>query len=412
MLHATEILGAPVYDAGGNYVGKVREMCIDPGEHPNRISRLVIGRGKYQTLLARHDQVADVTASSVRLQVPEQALESYAPNESWLTVLKDVLDQQIIDINGRKVVRVNDLDLLEQRMDGTMELRVTQVDVGLSGALRRLFKGVVSPGVMRRLQARLPTRVIPWEFVDLIETDPKRRVKLKVSHAKLAQLHPADIADIIEELAPAEREAVIHALDDATAAEALSEVNPKLQARIIEELDKERAADIIEEMEPDEAADVLAELPAETSRELLKGMPREERQEVQELLRFEPHTAGGLMTTEFLALPDTARVDFAIGVLRESELEVDALDAIFLVDLGGHLVGTVPLSRLLLASGDTLLKTLRQEPMVFLPVDAEEKEVFQLFDKYNLRALPVVGESNELVGAITADDIISHLLHA
>lgn len=411
MLHATEILGAPVYDAGGNYVGRVREMCIDPSEQANRVSRVVIGRGKYQTLMARHDQVTDVTPSSLRLNVPEQALESYVPNEAWLTVQKDLLDQQIIDINGRKVVRVNDLDLLEQRTNGTMELRVTHVDVGLTGAVRRLLQGFVSPGVIRRLQARLPVRVIPWEFVDLIETDPKRRVKLKISHAKLAQLHPADIADIIEELAPAERDAVFNALDDATAAGTLSEVDPKLQARIIEEMGTDKAADIIEEMAPDEAADVLAELSAETSKELLQEMPREEREEVQELLKFAPRTAGALMTTEFLALPETAKVGFAIDVLRASDLEVDSLDAIFLVDLGGGLVGTVVLSRLLLASSDTPLKTLRQEPMAFLLAEADEKEVCELFDKYNLRALPVVAEDNQLVGIITADDIISHLLH-
>ena len=410
MLHATEILGAPVYDAGGNYVGRVREMCIDPAEQANRVSRVVIGRGKYQTLMVRHDQVADVTQSSLRLNVPEQALESYVPNEAWLTVQKDLLDQQIIDINGRKVVRVNDLELVEQRTNGTMELRVTHVDVGLTGAVWRLLQGVVSPGIIRRLQAKLPVRVIPWEFVDLIETDPKRRVKLKISHTKLAQLHPADIADIIEELAPAERGAVINVLDDATAAGALSEVDPKLQARIIEELGTDKAADIIEEMAPDEAADVLAELPAERSEELLQEMPPEEREEMQGLLRFAPRTAGALMTTEFLALPETAKVGFAIDVLRESDLEVDSLDAISLVDMGGGLVGTVPLSRLLLASSDTPLKALLQEPVVSLPGDADEKEVFELFDKYNLRALPVIAEQNRLVGVITADDIISHLL--
>lgn len=411
MIHATEILESPVYDVGGNYVGKVRELCIDPGEQANRISRVVIGRGRYQPLLVRHEQVADVTASSVRLNVPELALEPYAPNEAWLTVRKDLLDQQIIDINGRKVVRVNDLDLLEQRVDNRMELLVTQVDVGVRGAVRRLLQGIVSPAFIRRLQAQLPMRAIPWDFVDLIETDPMRRVKLKISHAKLAQLHPADIADIIEELAPAGREAVIEALDDETAAEALSELDPRLQVRIIEEMDKEKAADIIEEMDPDRAADVLAELPAETSTELLEEMPREEREDVQELLRFEPYTAGGLMTTEFLVVPESATVTEAMERIRASEFEIESLDAIFLVGEGERLAGTVALARLLLAAGETPLVRLRQEPMVSLPVEAKEKEVFELFDKYNLRALAVVADGERLVGAITADDIISRLLH-
>src|SRR3990172_4087492 len=184
MIHVTEVLDSSVYDAQGNYVGRVRELCLVPAEQPNRIARLVISRGRYQPLVARYDQVASVAPGTVRLNAGELQLGLYEPNEGWLTVRKDLLDQQIIDIHGRKVVRVNDV------------------------------------GRIRLLQKRLPTRVIPWEFVDVIETDPLRRVKLKLEHSKLARLHPADIADIIEELAPAQREAVIQTLDSETAAEA------------------------------------------------------------------------------------------------------------------------------------------------------------------------------------------------
>ncbi|MGH2524778.1 MAG: magnesium transporter MgtE N-terminal domain-containing protein, partial [Anaerolineales bacterium] len=233
MIHVTELLDASVYDAQGNYVGRVRELCLVPSEQANRIARLVIARGRYQPLVARHDQVASVAPGTVRLNANELQLEPYRPDEGWLTVRKDLLDQQIIDIHGRKVVRINDLDLSERSLNGHMELRVAQVDVGLAGALRRLLKGVFAPALVRTLQKGLPTRVIPWELVDLIETDPLRRVKLKLPQSKLAALHPADIADIIEELAPAERGAVIEGLDPATAAEALGQVKDDLQVRIL-----------------------------------------------------------------------------------------------------------------------------------------------------------------------------------
>lgn len=409
MIHVTELLDAAVYDTHGNYVGRVRELCLDPSEDPNRIARLVIGRGKYQPLLARYDQVAAVAPGTVRLNAIEQALEPYVPNKAWLAVRKDLLDQQIIDIHGRKVVRVNDVDLMELPADGRMELRVVQVDVGLAGALRRLLKGVVSSRWVRSAQKRLPTRVIPWEFVDVIETDPLRRVKLKISHAKLAQLHPADIADILEELAPAEREAVMETLDEETAAEALGEVKPNLQVRILEELDKERAADILEHMPPDERADLLAELPSKTSSELLRDMERERATEAVVLLQFEENTAGGLMNTKMFVLSETSSVQQATEALRQSEVELDALDTLYLVNDAKVLTGAVPLPRLLLAAPATPLVELRTDQLVFVDTEAKQREVMELFDKYNLRSLPVVNAEQKLVGVITADDVISRL---
>src|SRR6202030_1512505 len=195
-------------------------------------------------------------------------------------------DQQIIDVHGRKVVRVNDVEL--QRDSGSRHpvLRVGSVDVGARGAVRRLLKGVVPVGALRALLRQIPERPIPWEFVDLIETDPARRVKLKISHERLARLHPADIADIVEDLAPDEREAVFETLDEDVAAGALEEVEPRVQKAILESLDSERAAEIVEEMEPDAAADLLADLPAERTSEILLEMEPQERKEMVELLEF------------------------------------------------------------------------------------------------------------------------------
>ncbi len=359
--------------------------------------------------MARHDQVTSVSPGTVRLNTHELQLEPYQPDESWLTVRKDLLDQQIIDLHGRKVVRVNDVDLIEQPVDGRMELRVAQVDVGLVGALRRLLKGVVSVRWLRALQKRLPTRVIPWEFVDVIETDPLRRVKLKLPESKLGQLHPADIADIIEELAPAERDAVIETLDDTTAAEALEEVKDDIQKRILEELDRERVADILERMHPDEAADALADLSAETASAVLHDMNRQEAKELEELMQFEENTAGGLMTPEFLAAPESASVEQALKALGEKETLVDSLDAIYLVNEQNVLSGVVPVGRLLRAPRGIPVGELRAEQLVSVDTEARENQVIDLFDKYNLRSLPVVDADQKLVGVITVDDIVSRL---
>lgn len=412
MIHVTEVLDSSVYDARGNYVGRVRELCIVPSEQPNRIARLVIARGKYQPLLVRYDHVSSVSPGTVRLNTGELQLEPYQPDESWLTVRKDLLDQQIIDLHGRKVVRVNDVNLVEHPVNGRLELRLAQVDVGLGGALRRLLKGVLAPQWIRAVQKRLPTRVIPWEFVDMIETDPLRRVKLKLPQSKLKQLHPADIADIIEELAPAERDAVMETLDTATAAEALGEVKDDVQVRILEQLDKERAADILEQMPPDEAADVLADLSADTAAEVLEDMDRREAKELVDLLRFEENTAGGLMTPEVLAASETTSVARAVDSLRSSELPVECFDTIYLINDTTVLTGAVPLPRLLLATPDTPLGELRTEQLVFADVEAKEKQVIDLFDKYNLRSLPVVDAEQKLVGVITVDDIVSRLWQA
>ncbi len=409
MLHATELLGAETYDAQGNFVGRVTELFIEPADQPSRVARMLLGRGKYLPLVARYDHVASVAPGVVRLNVEEKALEYYRPNEAWLAVRKDLLDQQIIDTSGRKVVRVNDLDLAEQRTNGTIELRVTQVDVGLTGAVRRLLQGLASPSVIRRIQANLPARLIRWEFVNLIEPDPLRRVKLRMTPQKLERLHPADLADIMEMLSPAERQAIIASVDEQTAAEALAELDARLTTQIVEKLDPERAAGIIEEMEPDQAADLLAGLPPETSQELLQEMQGAEAQEVRALLRFDENTAGGMMNSEFVFVGETATRDEVVEWIRSKDVNLVQLDTVFLINGEAKFSGAVRLGRLLLASPDQRMVELKAELLLSVPPEAEDKEVFELFDKYNLRTLGVVDQSGRPIGAITVDDVVSRL---
>ncbi len=409
MLHATELLGGEAYDRNGHFVGRVNELFIEPADQPNRVARVLLGRGKYLPLVARYDHLAFVAPGVLKLNVEEKELEHYQPNEGWLAMRKDLLDQQIIDTSGRKVVRVNDIGIADQRTNGTVELRVTQVDVGLTGAARRLLQGVVSPGMIRRLETKLPTRVIPWEFVNLIESDPLRRVKLRITHQKLERMHPADLADIMEDLSPVERQSIIASLDEETAAEALAELDKRLTTQIVETLDPEKAADILEEMDPDQAADVLADLTPQTSQDVLREMPGEEAREVRELLKFEENTAGGMMNTDFIYVGETSTRDEVIAWIREMDVDLEQLYAIFLINQDSKFSGSVAVGRLLLAAPDERMEELKSEPLLSVPPDAQEKEVFELFDKYNLHNLSVVDDDGRPIGAIAVDDVVTRL---
>ena len=407
MLALTELLGEPVFDLGGSRCGRVRELALAPQEDHARIA-MVIVRTKTGDRLLPFSSILSVNGG-IKAGTSSEEWVLGETGEGLLLLSRDLLDQQVIDVFGRKVVRVNDVDLHHESVANRPVLKVGSVDVGPRGAVRRLLKGVVPLPALRALLRKIPPRTIPWDFVDLIETDPARRVKLKISHERLARLHPADIADIVENLAPDEREAVFETLDEGVAAEALEEVDPKVQKAIVESLDSNRAAEIVEEMEPDAAADLLADLPEERTSEILLEMKPEERREMVELLEFGEKTAAGRMNTEYLAVNQNGTVHDAVETLRRFQGGVETVSTIYLVDDQGKLTGAVPLAKLVLASPDTPLKSLTQEPLIFTNAKAKEKDFAELFDKYNLLTLPVVDDNKKLTGVITSDDIISLL---
>jgi CBS domain-containing protein/sporulation protein YlmC with PRC-barrel domain len=406
-LALTELLGAPVFDSAGESSGRVREVALTPQEDRVRVSILIVRTQSGDRLLPL--QAVRSIDGQVRASTTSSEWSPANGTEGLFLLERDLLDQQVIDVYGRKVVRVNDVDLYQEAIANRPVLKVASVDVGARGAIRRLLKGLVPASALRVLLSNIPPRLIPWEFVDLIETDPARRVKLKISHDRLAKLHPADIADIVEDLAPDEREAVFETLDQEVAAGALEEVEPKVQKAILESLDSNRAAEIVEEMQPDAAADLLADLPQEKTEKILEEMAPEEREEVSGLLEFKENSAAGRMTTEYMALPVTATVHDAIETLRHFEGGVETVSTIFLVDSHDTLSGTVPLAKMVLATPATPLLALTQEPLISCHANASEKEVAELFDKYNLLNLPVVDDANRLTGVITSDDVISLL---
>ncbi len=408
------LMGAPVNDSQGRLLGHVKEFAVTPAVDSAHVLGLLVKltsarRGDSPSLLPISSlQVAPDGAIQV---LPDRAPLEVADGDHFLLLERDLLDQQIIDVHGHKVVRVNDVDMVWEgcRDDGTdLSLRIAEVEVGIRGALRRLLKGLPAATV-DRVASRLRPSVIPWEFVDLIDRDPSRRVKLKIEQERLSRMHPSDIAEILEELAPAERQALFRSLDEEVAAEALEEADPKLQRALIEGLDSESVAGIVEEMDPGAAADLLSELTDERSEAILEEMDPEERQEVEDLLEFSAESAAGQMTTEYIALPADATVQQGIAALQEFEGDVEAVTDIYLLDSENRIAGLTPLVKLLLSSPDTSLSTLTTGHLVTCRVDDRVKKVAELFDKYNLRSLPVVDEKKLLVGVILAEHVIAQL---
>jgi len=408
----TDLLGLPVYDLKRRVIGRVRDAAIVPLIHPARIDRYLVGAGS-SWLSIRYDQISTISLDGIQLS--NEKLYPYHSDEYMLRIQRDLLDQQIIDVNGRKVVRVTDVSL--EKVHGQQEasdqeaLLILEVDVGVRSILRRLLQGIVPPKWIRHLQRPISPNSIRWEFCNIVEADPLRRLRLNISNEKLEKLHPADLADIVEELGPAEREAIFETMDSEVAAETLSEIEPEMQASILEALEPEVAADIVEEMSPDEAAHALSELEEETTAEILEEMEKEPLSEVQELMEQEEGTAGGMMNTEAIVMPEDTTLTAAMVNLREHEHLLENTHVLFLANAAGRITGAVPLARLFLADGASTLRELSTDPLISIKADEKEDEVTELFDKYNLLALPVVEDDGSLAGVITADDVISVLRH-
>jgi magnesium transporter len=403
----TALLGTPVTDAQGRLHGRLKDVAVATGPDAGKVAGLVL-KSRAGLCLVPSQEVMETPAGTLELRSTD-AMVPLKDEGNFLFLQQDLVDRQIIDIHGRKVVRVNDVDLEWTGHGPTQLLRVAEVEVGLRGAFRRVFKGLLPRATLESLSRKFRDRGIPWHFVDVIEVDPARRVKLRIEHERLAEMHPSDLAEILEDLAPAEREAVFTSLDEGVAAEALEEVDPKLQKSLLEKLDEERIADIVEEMDPGAAADLLAELPEEQSDAILEEMEPEERQEVSELLEFDEKSAAGAMTTDFVAVGMNATVANAVLALRNFDGDPENVTEIYLLDEKLVLRGLIPLARLVLALPDSRLSVLAEPRVLSCPADMHQNELAEMFDKYNLHALPVVDSQNRMVGVVQADHVISFL---
>ncbi len=404
MLYLSQAIGRPVRDRQGEPIGKVADLIVALGGPYPPVTGLVVSTDKRQIFLP-WSSVERLDASGARLRTNTIDIDKFRQRPSEIQLRADLMDKQIVDIDGRKVVRVNDLRLDE--IDGTN--RLVAVDVGASGLLRRL--GVERPYrvLARRFHLPLPERYINWEDVDPVETSVAS-IKLRVPHAGLAELHPADLASIIDQLARKDRAGVLASLDDEAAADAIEEMEPETQVEVLEDLEPERAADILEEMSPDDAADLVADLSETAREEILALMEHEEAAEVKELLRYPEDSAGGIMTTEYVSVPATLTAAQTIDRLRDLEPDAETIYYVYVTDDDGRLVGVLSLRDLIVAKPETRISQVMFDEPVTVNTMSDEDEVAQVVARYNLLAVPVVNDEGRLVGIVTVDDAIDTVL--
>jgi magnesium transporter len=406
MLYLSQAIGRPVLDAHGEPIGKVDDLIVAIGDRYPPVTGLVVATGR-RAIFLPWSHVASFDGSGARLSTGTIDITRFQQRPNEIQLRQDLLDKQIVDIDGRKVVRVNDLSLDD--VEG--KLHLVAVDVGAAGLLRRLGLEGGYRVLARNLRLPTPERYIDWEDVDPVETSIAS-IRLRVPHGGLTELHPADLATIIDQLAPRDRAGVLAALDDEAVADAIEEMEPDTQVEVLEGLSPERAADILEEMSPDDAADLVADLSDETRQELLALMERAEAEELGELLAFPEDTAGGMMTTEFVAVPAELSAAATIDRLRELEPDAETIYYVYVVDPEGRLVGVLSLRDLIVAPPSTPIGEVMIDEPVAVEVGADRDDVATVVARYNLLAVPVVDDNGRLVGIVTVDDAIDTILPA
>jgi magnesium transporter len=392
-----------VIEPNGTEVAKLADLAVVPqGQFP-AVQWAVLATPSGERIVRWSELAQEIGHLRLRGRL-ENITDATLP-QGALRLSRDLMDKQVVDTHGAKVVRVNDLQLSE--VDG--QLRLVGADVGLRGLLRRIGAEHFAERVVGLAGQKLPRGIIPWHLVEPI-AGSDANVRVTVPRTKLALLHPADIADIVEEMSVDERRAVFQELDIETAAETLSEVEPEMQASIVSDLDEERAADILDEMAPDEAADLLQDLPEERREELVDLMQKEEAADVEELLSYPEDSAGGIMTTDLIALPAQLTAGGAIDRLRELQPEPELTYYLYVIDGQGRLDGVISLRNLVVAKPETPISEIMDRNVMKVDATSPKEEVASLIAKYNLLALPVVDARRKLLGTVTIDDVVDIML--
>lgn len=403
-LFISEILKKPVLDPKGDELGRVKDLVIVRGEPLPKVSSLIIEKKRVTYNLPWLD-LNIFNKRIISANIYSEALQPYELNEEDLLLVRDILDKQIVDINGAKVVRVNDV-----KLEGyDTEAILIAVDVGMRGIMRRLGVERGGEDLMRLFKKHIPYHLISWNYIQTLE--PKlTTISLTVPRQMLADLHPADIADIISQFSHKEGATFFSDLDVDVAAEALSELKPETQVDIISEMDTDKAADIIEEMPPDEAADILSDLPVDKAKEILESIEKEEAEDIQELLSHEEDTAGGLMTNVFIAYPPETTVRKAIENFKRDAEVFETVYYIYVMDTNEKLFGVVSLRDMILADLDAKLSDIMATKLKTVTPETDEMEVAGIISKYNLLAIPVIDTEGFILGIVTIDDIIDRIL--
>ncbi|NCP16075.1 magnesium transporter [bacterium] len=399
MAFLSEMLGRPVTDIDGKLIGTLKDVIAKQmQEFPHPLIQAILVSRKGETLTVNYSAVASLMSPVITLMKRVEDLRPYLGHEEDIFLSRDVLDKQIIDTDGARVVRVNDVELM--RVNGT--IYVGNVDIGAAGILRRV-------GLARAARwLKLRPNPISWNNAELLRRDQSMRLRVPVE--KIHELHPADVAEILSDLNKLESGQFLAALDVEHLADALEEIEPKFQASLIESMPDEKVADVLEEMEPDEAADLLADLPKERKEDLLALMEKDEAEDVRKLLAYPEDSAGGIMTTEYAAISPNLTAAGAIKALRGMADEVETMFYVYVTDEEDHLLGVFSLNNLIFASPGAMVKDFMAERVITVNLTDDQGTVAQTVAKYDLLAVPVVDEQNRLHGIVTADDALDKFI--
>ena len=405
MAFLSDILGRTITDLDGNYVGKLEDLVArERSEYTYLLIDALLINRHGQAQIVPYSAVMSLFAPAIPLKCHVEDVPTYQPDENDVFLSRDVLDKQIIDTDGARVVRVNDLELV--RVNGT--LYVSNVDVGMMGILRRIGLGRATQRLASGLHFQLPESAISWDAVELLRHD--QFMRLKVPAESIAELHPADVAEIISDMNKLESGQLLEAMDVGQVADTLEQVETEFQVELVEGMSDEKVADVLEEMEPDEAADLLAELPKERSKRLVALMDKEEADDVRHLLSFPEDSAGGIMTTDFAAVPVSVTAEQAIKLLRETAREIESFVYVYVIDAGNHLLGVFSLKDLIFAEPGALVEEFMDDRVKVVNLLDDQEDVAQVITKYDLLAVPVVDDDAVIHGVVTADDALDKII--
>ena len=405
MAFLSEIIGRPVSDIDGKQVGMLKDLIaknIPAMQHPKVEAIVVECKGSSKVI--PYSSIAALFSREIPLKCLVDDAETYASDDDDIYLARDVLDKQIIDTSGARVVRVNDLELM--RVNGS--IWVGNVDVGIMGIFQRMGMSRIGRYLATHLKIRAFESYISWDNIELLRQD--RSMLLKVPAGRIRELHPADIAEIISDLNRFQSSQLLESFDVQQLADALEEVEPDFQASLVEGMDNEKVADVLEVMAPDEVADLLAELPKERSEDLLELMKDEEAEDVRKLLTYPEDSAGGIMTTEFAAIPPGLTAEQAIQELRETADEAETIYYVYVIDTEGKLIGIFSLTNLIFVKPDTIVDSFMKTNVISVKLLDRQDKVAQIISKYDLLAVPVVDDQNCLHGIVTADDALDKMI--
>lgn len=409
----SKIIGVKVYDQQGALVGTVKDLLIE--SEPPRAQDSIRRPGVQGISLKINNQTAwywfehfEVSKNKGKLSILCKKLEELPEKkrQECISLCELVLDKQIVDIEGRKVVRVNDVRLATIN-DGTFAIAV---DVGAEGLLRRI--GIAKPmkAVFSVLHIPIPSKFILWDDMEAIDYS-NLSIKLSSTYSKLNTLHPSDLADIIEDLDFRSRQSVFAALDEERAADVLEEMEPREQVRLIESIPVEKVADVLEKMPADEAADIIDELEEEKAEMVLEEMEHDSSQEVRELLEYEDNEVGSIMTTDYFTFREEMTMDDVLEELKASRPETDALYNYFVANEKDELIGTFTFRDLIFSPPSLTVHEVMNDDPVFIYDTDKMDDIAELVSKYNLLGLPVVNEERQLEGMVVIHDVIEDLVN-